>query len=157
MGLVTHVILADAKAAAMAIRIADLEARTIVANNRIILNSAFEAVNMNAAIAYHRARTSSTDSAITMVKPDSLFIVNQIGDYSISANLVSMNGNASERAIIFFVLRVYSGTMKMAFTDIQFGSSVYYRDKNDIYDSFNMGGEYQAPRGPSGTRSRHVV
>ena len=26
------------------------------------------------------------------------------------------------------------------FKDIQFGSSVYYRDKLDIYDSFSLGG-----------------
>ena len=84
----------------MTSQIADLEARTIVANNRIIFTSTFEAVNMNATIAYHRARTSSTDSAITMTKSNSLVIVNQTGDYSISANLASLNGNAIEGAII---------------------------------------------------------
>ncbi len=54
MRLVTHIIFADAKAAAMASQIADLEARTIVANNRVIFTSTFEAVNMNAPFAYHR-------------------------------------------------------------------------------------------------------
>ncbi len=51
-----------------------------------------------------------------------------------------MNGNASERAIIYLVLRVYAGTSKMLFSDTQFETSVYYRDLNDTYDSFSLGG-----------------
>ncbi len=118
MGLVTHVILADAKAAAMASQIAELEARAIVANNRVIFTSIFEPVNMNAPIAYHRPRTNCVDPAITLNKPDSMFTINQPGDYSIAANLASMNGRAAERAIIYLVLRVYNGTSRFMFTDI---------------------------------------
>ena len=51
-----------------------------------------------------------------------------------------MNGNALERAIIYLILRVYAGTSRLMLTDIQFGSSVYYRDLNDTYDSFSLGG-----------------
>ena len=130
----------DQATTALTARIASLEARTIVENNRVIFTSVFDAVNMNAPIACHRPRTSCTDPAITLRTPDSLFTVNEPGDYSIAATLRSMNGNASERAIIYLVLRVYAGTSKMLFTDIQFGSSVYYRDLNDTYDSFSLGG-----------------
>ncbi len=146
-GLVDHVIetgmatgALNQATTALTARIAEPEARTIVANNRVIFTSTFEAVNMNAPIAYHRPRTNCLDPAITLNKPDSLFTINQPGDYSIAANLASMNGNASERAIIYLVLRVYEGTSKMLFTDVQFGSSVYYRDKLDTYDSFALGG-----------------
>ncbi len=55
MGLVTHVIPADAKASAMATPIADLEARTIVATHRVVLESSFDSVNMNARLVYHRS------------------------------------------------------------------------------------------------------
>ncbi len=53
MGLVTHVILADAQATAMPTRIADLEARTIVATHHVVFVSTVDSVNMTAPLVYH--------------------------------------------------------------------------------------------------------
>ncbi len=102
--------------------------------------STLEWANVNAPLVYHKYKTNSTSAAITYSEAGSLFIINEPGDCSISANLACMNGNGSERAIIYFTLRVYAGSARHIMYAESVLENAYYSDKEDIYYTFYMGG-----------------
>ena len=75
LGLVTHVIqqnialsLVNATATALASRIAQLEAHTIVTTHTVVMMHTLEWANANANLVYHRYKTDSINSAITYNK-----------------------------------------------------------------------------------------
>ncbi len=112
LGLIENTYDIDIAATAMATRIAELEAGKIVATRSIIMMSTVEWANINSKLMYHRYRTNSTHPAITYNKTGTIFIINTVGDYSITANLAVINGNGGEIAIFYFAIRVYAGTAR---------------------------------------------
>ena len=88
------------------------------------MTSTLAGANINADLVYQRYRTDTYDSAITYNRTGTLFVINEPGDYSISANLAVINGNGGGMAIYYFSVRMYAGTPRgMLMTEYVLGNA----------------------------------